>query len=59
MEAATNRQPTEPVEGVSSLAESLFLSEIHEQLVFPYPRLRMSGQRQGHAVTRPEGGCRR
>ena len=38
MEVATNRQSTEPVERVSSFAKSLFLGEIHEQLVFPYPR---------------------
>ena len=38
MEAATTRQPTPPAEGVSSFAKSLFLGEIHEDLVFPYPR---------------------
>lgn len=38
MEAATTTQPTPPVEGVSSFAKSLFLGEIHEQIVFPYPR---------------------
>ncbi len=38
MEAATTLQPTAPVEGVSSFAKSLFLGEIHENLVFPYPR---------------------
>jgi acyl-CoA dehydrogenase family protein 9 len=37
MEAATTRQATPPVEGVSSFAKSLFLGEIHEELVFPYP----------------------
>ena len=38
MEAATTAQPTPPVEGVSSFAKSLFLGEIHEELVFPYPK---------------------
>ncbi len=38
MEAATTEQPTTPVEGVSSFAKSLFLGEIHEELVFPYPK---------------------
>jgi acyl-CoA dehydrogenase family member 9 len=37
MEVATSAQPTTPVEGVSSFAKSLFLGEIHEELVFPYP----------------------
>jgi acyl-CoA dehydrogenase family protein 9 len=38
MEAATTQQPTEPVQGVSSFAKSLFLGEIHEELVFPFPK---------------------
>ncbi|MFL5825056.1 MAG: acyl-CoA dehydrogenase family protein [Thermoleophilaceae bacterium] len=38
MEAATTREPRPPVEGVSSFAKSLFLGEIHEELVFPYPK---------------------
>jgi acyl-CoA dehydrogenase family protein 9 len=38
MEAATTKQETPPVEGVSSFAKSLFLGEIHEDLVFPYPK---------------------
>ena len=38
MEAATTEQPTPPQQGVSSFAKSLFLGEIHEDLVFPYPR---------------------
>ena len=37
IEAATTKQDTSPVEGVSSFAKSLFLGEIHEELVFPYP----------------------
>jgi acyl-CoA dehydrogenase family protein 9 len=37
VEAATTEQPTEPRQGVSSFAKSLFLGEIHEDLVFPYP----------------------
>jgi acyl-CoA dehydrogenase family protein 9 len=38
MEAATTTQDTPPVEGVSSFAKSLFLGEIHEELVFPFPK---------------------
>ncbi|MEA2397698.1 MAG: hypothetical protein QOK25_1254 [Thermoleophilaceae bacterium] len=38
MEAATTEQPTAPRQGVSSFAKSLFLGEIHEELVFPYPQ---------------------
>ena len=39
MEAAAKTQPDEgPAEGVSSFAKSLFLGEIHEELVFPYPK---------------------
>ena len=38
MEAATTKQDTAPVEGVSSFAKSLFLGEIHEELVFPFPK---------------------
>jgi len=38
MEAATTEQPSEPLHGVSSFAKSLFLGEIHEELVFPYPK---------------------
>src|SRR4051812_36791432 len=37
MEAAATEQRTPPREGVSSFAKSLFLGEIHEDLVFPYP----------------------
>src|SRR5436853_3839482 len=37
METATTPQPTPPQQGVSSFAKSLFLGEIHEDLVFPYP----------------------
>ncbi|MBA2506454.1 MAG: acyl-CoA dehydrogenase family protein [Thermoleophilaceae bacterium] len=37
MEAATTEQDHPPVEGVSSFAKSLFLGEIHEEIVFPYP----------------------
>src|SRR3954447_14444481 len=36
--AATTAQDTPPVEGVSSFAKSMFLGEIHEDVVFPYPR---------------------
>ena len=38
MEAATTQQRAEPVEGVSSFSKSLFLGEIHEDLVFPFPK---------------------
>ncbi len=38
MEAATTTQDTPPIEGVSSFAKSLFLGEIHEDLVFPFPK---------------------
>ena len=38
MEAATTTQRPEAREGVSSFAKSLFLGEIHEDLVFPYPK---------------------
>lgn len=37
MEAATTEQATQPAEGVSSFTKSLFLGEIHENVVFPYP----------------------
>ena len=46
MEAATTPQPTAPAEGVSSFAKSLFLGEIHEDLVFPYPRPDESEERK-------------
>jgi acyl-CoA dehydrogenase family protein 9 len=39
VEAATTEQPSRsPEQGVSSFAKSLFLGEIHEDLVFPYPQ---------------------
>ncbi len=38
MEAATSRQETPSVGAVSSFAKSLFLGDIHEDLVFPYPK---------------------
>ncbi|HYZ29606.1 MAG TPA: acyl-CoA dehydrogenase family protein [Thermoleophilaceae bacterium] len=38
MEAAATEQATPPVEGVSSFAKSLFLGELHEEVVFPYPQ---------------------
>jgi acyl-CoA dehydrogenase family protein 9 len=38
VEAATTTQPTLPQEGVSSFGKSLFCGEIHEDLVFPYPK---------------------
>jgi acyl-CoA dehydrogenase family protein 9 len=38
VEAAATTQPTPPQEGVSSFGKSLFCGEIHEDLVFPYPK---------------------
>ena len=38
MEAATTKQADTSLEGVSSFAKSLFLGEIHDELVFPYPK---------------------
>jgi acyl-CoA dehydrogenase family protein 9 len=39
VEAATTSRPEETAQGVSSFAKSLFLGEIHEELVFPYPKV--------------------
>src|SRR5918992_3226236 len=39
MEAATTERGSEPAQRVSSFAKSLFLGEIHEDLVFPYPKV--------------------
>jgi len=36
-EAASVEERKPPVEGVSSFAKGLFLGELHEELVFPYP----------------------
>src|SRR5436190_14327207 len=36
--ATTTSQQAPPQQGVSSFAKSLFLGEIHEDLVFPYPQ---------------------
>jgi acyl-CoA dehydrogenase family protein 9 len=38
MEAATTTQDTAPKHGVSSFSKSLFLGEIHEEIVFPFPK---------------------
>jgi len=38
MEAATTKQSEQPLEGVSSFSKSLFLGEIHEEIVFPFPK---------------------
>src|SRR2546423_9236196 len=38
MEAATTEQQSAPKQAVSSFSKSLVLGEIHEDLVFPYPR---------------------
>src|SRR4051795_5997418 len=46
MEAATTEQPTPPQQSVSSFAKSLFLGEIHEDLVLPFPRPPEDDQRR-------------
>jgi acyl-CoA dehydrogenase family protein 9 len=50
MEAATTRQDTEPLQGVSSFAKSLFLGEIQERIVFPYPKPDSDEQRRVRAL---------
>ncbi|TMK65228.1 MAG: acyl-CoA dehydrogenase [Actinobacteria bacterium] len=52
METATTPQPTPPQQGVSSFAKSLFLGEIHEDLVFPYPEPDDEERRKIHALVR-------
>ena len=52
MEAATTTQPSAAEQGVSSFAKSLFLGEIHEDLVFPYPVPRESEQERVRDLTR-------
>jgi acyl-CoA dehydrogenase family protein 9 len=52
VEAATTEQPTAPQQGVSSFAKSLFLGEIHEDLVFPYPRPDVAEQDRIRALVR-------
>src|SRR3954469_6555430 len=47
IEAASTEQSTPPVEGVSSFAKSLFLGEIHEEIVFPYPPARLPEEPRG------------
>jgi alkylation response protein AidB-like acyl-CoA dehydrogenase len=46
VEAATAEQPIPPQQGVSSFAKSLFLGEIHEELVFPFPKPDEAEQRK-------------
>jgi len=46
MESATTAQSSEPLQGVSSFAKSLFLGEIHEDLVFPFPKPEEAEQRK-------------
>src|SRR5256714_12938468 len=46
MEAAAAQQDAPPQKGVSSFAKSLFLGEIHEDLVFPFPRPPEDDQRR-------------
>ncbi|MFL5895350.1 MAG: acyl-CoA dehydrogenase family protein [Thermoleophilaceae bacterium] len=50
MEAATTTQDKASVEGVSSFAKSLFLGEIHEDVVFPYPKPSDEEQRKIRAL---------
>ena len=50
MEAATTTRTKEPVQGVSSFAKSLFLGEIHEDLVFPYPKVDEEEAREVRAL---------
>jgi alkylation response protein AidB-like acyl-CoA dehydrogenase len=52
VEAATTEQPTPPQQGVSSFAKSLFLGEIHEDLVFPYPQPDDEERRKIRALVR-------
>src|SRR4051812_40571185 len=46
MEAATTQQDAPREQGVSSFAKSLFLGDIHEDLVFPFPRPPEEDQRR-------------
>src|SRR4051812_30295661 len=46
MEAATTERDAAREQGVSSFAKSLFLGEIHEDLVFPFPRPPEDDQRR-------------
>src|SRR3954467_3064123 len=46
MEAATTEQPSPPQQSVSSFAKSLFLGEIHEDLVLPFPKPPEDDQRR-------------
>src|SRR3954469_5488381 len=46
MEAATTERQADAKQGVSSFAKSLFLGEIHEDLVFPFPRPPEDDQRR-------------
>ena len=52
MEAATTRQATPEQQGVSSFAKALFLGEIHEELVFPYPLPSEEQQRRTRELVR-------
>src|SRR5437763_4363065 len=46
MEAVTTERRADAKQGVSSFAKSLFLGEIHEDLVFPFPRPPEDDQRR-------------
>src|SRR2546421_11937937 len=52
MEAATTEQRADAKQGVSSFAKSLFLGEIHEDLVFPFPRPPEDDQRRTRELIR-------
>jgi acyl-CoA dehydrogenase family protein 9 len=52
LEAATTRQAAPPIEGVSSFAKSLFLGEIAENVVFPYPKPDEAEQEKVRALNR-------
>jgi acyl-CoA dehydrogenase family member 9 len=49
MEAATEKQP-EQSQAVSSFTKSLFLGEIHEEMVFPYPETNPEEQERIRAL---------
>src|SRR4051794_32918360 len=55
MEAATSEQDTPQREGVSSFAKSLFLGEIHEDIVFPYPD---PGDAERRRISEKVASCR-
>jgi acyl-CoA dehydrogenase family protein 9 len=52
VEADTTTQETPEQQGVSSFAKSLFLGEIHEDLVFPYPQPSEEQQQRTRGLVR-------